>query len=38
MEIPLIDLLKEEGSFEWKEKQQSVFDILKGKLSSTLML
>jgi hypothetical protein len=38
MEIPFIDFLKKEGSFEWKEKQQSVFDLLKRKLSSTLVL
>jgi hypothetical protein len=35
---PLIDLLKKDGSFEWKGKQQKAFDLLKRKLSSTLML
>jgi uncharacterized protein YaaR (DUF327 family) len=34
----LTNLLKKEGSFEWKGKQQKVFDLLKGKLSSTIML
>jgi hypothetical protein len=35
---PLIDFLKKEGSFEWKGKQQKLFNLLKGKFSSTLML
>jgi hypothetical protein len=35
---PLTDLLKKKGSFEWKGKQQKMFNLLKGKFSSTLML
>jgi hypothetical protein len=33
-----IDLLKKKGSFEWKDKQQNVFNLLKGKLLLTSML
>jgi hypothetical protein len=33
-----INLLKKEGSFEWTGKQLKVFDLLKGKLSSIVML
>jgi hypothetical protein len=35
---PFTNLLKKEGSYIWKDKQQSVFDFLKGKLSSTPMV
>jgi len=35
---PLTNLLKKKGSFEWKGEQQKVFDLLKMKLLSTLML
>jgi hypothetical protein len=35
---PLIDLLKKKGSFEWKGEQLKAFDLLKMKLSPTLML
>jgi len=34
----LTNLLKKEGSFEWKGKQQRPFDLLKGKLLSKLVL
>jgi hypothetical protein len=34
----LTNLWKKEGSFEWKDEQQNVFDLLKGKLSSSPML
>ncbi len=35
---PFTDLLKKNGSFKWKDEQQNAFDLLKAKLSSTLML
>jgi hypothetical protein len=35
---PFTNLWKKEGSFEWKEEQQNVFNLLKGKLSSAPML
>ncbi len=35
---PLIDLLKKKGSFKWKGEQLKAFDLLKMKLSPTLML
>jgi hypothetical protein len=35
---PLTNLMKKKGSFEWKDEQQSAFDLLKGKLLSTLVL
>jgi hypothetical protein len=35
---PLTDLLKKEGLFEWKGEQQKLFNLLKGKFSSTLVL
>jgi hypothetical protein len=35
---PFNNLLKKEVSFEWRDKQQSAFDLLKGKLLSTTML
>jgi hypothetical protein len=35
---PLIDLLKKEGLFKWKDEQQNVLDLLIGKLPSTLVL
>ncbi len=35
---PLTDLLKKEGLFEWKGKQQKMFDLLKGKFLSTSVL
>jgi hypothetical protein len=35
---PLLDLLKKEFSFRWKEKQQRIFEDLKDKLSSIPML
>jgi hypothetical protein len=35
---PFIDLRKKEGSFKWKDKQQNVFALLKGKLWSAPML
>jgi hypothetical protein len=38
LEKSFIDLLKKEGSFEWKDEQQSAFNLLKGKLLSTLVL
>lgn len=38
MAKPFNNLLKKEGSFEWRDKQQSAFDLLKGKLLSTLVL
>jgi hypothetical protein len=34
----LTNLLKKEDLFKWKDEQQSVFNLLKGKLSSTLVL
>jgi hypothetical protein len=34
---PLTSHLKKEGSFKWEDEQQSVFDLLKGKLLSTLV-
>jgi hypothetical protein len=34
----LTNLLKKERSFEWKVEQQKAFDLLKGKLLSTLVL
>jgi hypothetical protein len=34
----LIDLLKKEGSFEWKREQQKTFDFLKAKLLVALVL
>jgi len=34
---PLSNLLKNELSFEWKEKQQSAFEDLKYKLLSTFV-
>jgi hypothetical protein len=33
-----IDLLKKEGLFGWKGKQQKTFDLFNGKLLSTLVL
>jgi hypothetical protein len=33
-----IDLLKKKGSFEWKDEQLNAFNLLKGKLSLTLVL
>jgi hypothetical protein len=35
---PLLDFFKKKMSFEWKEKHQRVFEDLKEKLLSTLML
>ncbi len=35
---PFNNLLKKEGSFEWKDKQQSAFNLVKGKLLSTSVL
>ncbi len=35
---PLTNFLKKNRSFEWKDEQKNVFDLLKRKLSSTLML
>ncbi len=35
---PFNNLSKKKGSFEWKDKQQSAFDLLKGKLLSTSVL
>jgi hypothetical protein len=35
---PFTNLLKKEGSFKWKDKQQNTFNLLKGKLLSTPML
>jgi hypothetical protein len=32
---PPTDLLKKKGLFEWEDEQQSFFDLLKRKLSST---
>ncbi len=32
------NFLKKKGSFKWKDKQQSVFNLFKGKLSSALVL
>jgi len=32
---PLTDLLKKKGLFKWEDEQQSFFDLLKRKLSST---
>jgi hypothetical protein len=32
------NLLKKKKSFEWKDEQQNVFDLLKGKLLLTLVL
>jgi hypothetical protein len=32
------NFLKKKGLFKWKDKQQSVFNLLKGKLSSALVL
>jgi hypothetical protein len=34
---PLLNLLKKELSFEWKEEQQRAFEDLKDKLLSTLV-
>jgi len=34
----LTNLLKKEGSFEWKHEQQKTFDFLKRKLLVTLVL
>jgi hypothetical protein len=34
----LTNLLKKQGSFEWKGKQQKSFNLLKGKLSSIIVL
>ncbi len=33
-----MDLFKKEWSFEWKDKQQMVVDILKGKLTSSPLI
>jgi hypothetical protein len=35
---PPMDLFKKGSLFEWKDEQQSVFNLLKGKLLSTLAL
>jgi hypothetical protein len=35
---PFTNLLKKEGSIEWKGEQQKAFDLLKGKLSLALLL
>ncbi len=35
---PLLNLLKKELSFEWKEEQQKTFEDLKNKLSFTPVL
>lgn len=38
MAKPLLDFLKKELSFEWKEEQQKAFEDLKEKLSPSPML
>jgi hypothetical protein len=38
MAKPLLNLLKKELSFKWKEEQQKEFEDLKEKFSSTLLL
>jgi hypothetical protein len=34
---PFTDIFNKEWSFEWNDEQQNAFNLLKGKLSSTLM-
>jgi hypothetical protein len=35
---PLTNFMNKKGSFEWKDEQQSAFNLLKEKLLSTLVL
>ncbi len=38
LEKNFTNLLKKEGLFKWKDEQQSVFNLLKGKLLLALVL